>query len=925
MADRSPAAQFPDQRHRQHPSRRVLHRQALLADGPTGRLGLLDARPSRYRARAHRPGPAAADARTGRRSGPRRTGAKLARWGTELHDRFMFSHSSGPTRRHHRHSSTPPALRSSSPSSRRIHDFAAFSRFAISARRASSCEIRMARGRRHVLGQRAPRHHITTSFDGRDGSSYTSAPGRRSSCDHLRRRRVRCNHDGSGRQRSHSTLSRLAAPTIMRPTIARTYRSSLRPRRHLDEPLAQPLRVPRRHPRHRLFVTFPVERLQAEAPAPRALLPGRHAPGDTHFMPNRPTSTFRTPSILRRAPPARVRPARLSAAARSTAAAAPRPEEYVSTAVLAAPRPPRHTRTRSCARWPRGRERGCADTLSSPTPGPRARHHLRRLRRARGREHRPVGDCIQFPWCSRPTVGRRSPPASASPAGLRPTSSARSLRARTLAEERRDPPAGHLRPSRLLLARRRARPASGRPPCWVRRRPGALARRRWWVVDDRPPAPSRSAARSESAVVSRVFPADVRRSVQAPGVVLRRLAHLARPLGAARRQGRRGTPFAPGPYVRDLFGAPAVALVGFALVEGSDSDGARHDHVSLRRSTASSTSMRSFVTRTMILRIHSGSAPIPALSVPGLTDLRAARLRPCSPMRSAGRAQSGALLGSLPGSATSCRRALAAAVDRDLVAGRAGGVRDAWRRPERLIVEPIERFAERTRGVIGKLSLEEREALRKHIAASSTTSRSGFTSRRRRCSRNDARLAGRAHRQAAHVRGRDAERLAAVPGSLTRASPRRDLARHRHAARRPFEGHSGLSPTVRSDAEFSLLSTTVTVADLISADATLPSRAAENLFWFGRYGERCDATARVLRVALGAVLGDSGTHVGTPRRGRSPSGSASSERAAARRARCGVPRPAAKARSASASRACRASPSRCATGCRSTTGAPSTA
>ena len=66
------------------------------------------------------------------------------------------------------------------------------------------------------------------------------------------------------------------------------------------------------------------------------------------------------------------------------------------------------------------------------------------------------------------------------------------------------------------------------------------------------------------------------------------------------------------------------------------------------------------------------------------------------------------------------------------------------------------------------------------------------------------------------------------------------------------------------NAEFSLLSTTVHAEDLVGADATLASRAAENLFWFGRYGERCDATARLLRVAIGQVLDDAVPRVGTP-------------------------------------------------------------
>jgi uncharacterized alpha-E superfamily protein len=48
----------------------------------------------------------------------------------------------------------------------------------------------------------------------------------------------------------------------------------------------------------------------------------------------------------------------------------------------------------------------------------------------------------------------------------------------------------------------------------------------------------------------------------------------------------------------------------------------------------------------------------------------------------------------------------------------------------------------------------------------------------------------------------------------------------------------------------------------IGADATLASRAAENLFWYGRYGERCDATARLLRVAITQLLDGGGVRAG---------------------------------------------------------------
>nr|BFD39334.1 circularly permuted type 2 ATP-grasp protein [Pseudomonas sp. FFPRI_1] len=40
------------------------------------------------------------------------------------------------------------------------------------------------------------------------------------------------------------------------------------------------------------------------------------------------------------------------------------------------------------------------------------------------------------------------------------------------------------------------------------------------------------------------------------------------------------------------------------------------------------------------------------------------------------------------------------------------------------------------------------------------------------------------------------------------------------------------------------------VYDLVRRDPYLPSRVVENLFWFGRYCERCDGSARLLRIML---------------------------------------------------------------------------
>jgi uncharacterized alpha-E superfamily protein len=47
------------------------------------------------------------------------------------------------------------------------------------------------------------------------------------------------------------------------------------------------------------------------------------------------------------------------------------------------------------------------------------------------------------------------------------------------------------------------------------------------------------------------------------------------------------------------------------------------------------------------------------------------------------------------------------------------------------------------------------------------------------------------------------------------------------------------------------------VRDLVRHGANVSSRVAENLFWFGRYGERCDNAARLLRLTLDRLLSES--------------------------------------------------------------------
>ena len=88
-----------------------------------------------------------------------------------------------------------------------------------------------------------------------------------------------------------------------------------------------------------------------------------------------------------------------------------------------------------------------------------------------------------------------------------------------------------------------------------------------------------------------------------------------------------------------------------------------------------------------------------------------------------------------------------------------------------------------------------------------------------------------------------------MPGGLTRVASSTDV---RILAMQ--QGGSSKDTWVLSDrpvdSSFTLLKNTVTTADLVRSRAGVPSRIAENLFWLGRYQERCDDEARLLREAL---------------------------------------------------------------------------
>jgi len=87
-----------------------------------------------------------------------------------------------------------------------------------------------------------------------------------------------------------------------------------------------------------------------------------------------------------------------------------------------------------------------------------------------------------------------------------------------------------------------------------------------------------------------------------------------------------------------------------------------------------------------------------------------------------------------------------------------------------------------------------------------------------------------------------------LPGALGRVAPRQGV-------EVISMQRGGLSKDVWVAAEgpvqrTTLMKTRLGVIDLVCAGSEIPSRVGENLFWMGRYTERCEASARLLRAVL---------------------------------------------------------------------------
>ncbi|HEY0858882.1 MAG TPA: circularly permuted type 2 ATP-grasp protein [Albitalea sp.] len=391
---------------------------------------------------------------------------------------------------------------------------------------------------------------------------------------------------------------------------------------------------------------------------------------------------------------------------------------------------------------------------------------------------------------------------------------------------------------------------------------------RWWVVGDRTQAPSGAGYALENRlVISRVFPQMFRELH-----VERLAAFFAAMRDALLHWSPRRHPddpaddaplivlLTPGPYNETYFEHALLArYLGFALVEGHDLtvrdgrvwmktvDGLKRVHTIVRRQDDDYCDP---------LELRSDSA----LGVPGLTDCARRGTVMLANALGAGVLESGAVLGYLPALS---ERLLGEPLKLPSIAtwwlGEPAALADAWERLDQLLIKPLDRSGGERALFGADLSAAQRAALAERVAKHP---RRYVAQEWVHGSQAPVLEQGHGHlaeqMQARNVGLRvfavatpDGYRV--MPGGLARVAAEGDTRGIAMQRGGRSKDTWVLSPAP-VNAAFSLLSRTVRPEDLVGARANLPSRSAENLFWYGRYGERCEMSARLLRVAIAGVL-----------------------------------------------------------------------
>ncbi len=381
----------------------------------------------------------------------------------------------------------------------------------------------------------------------------------------------------------------------------------------------------------------------------------------------------------------------------------------------------------------------------------------------------------------------------------------------------------------------------------------------WWVMADRTQAPSGAGYALENRlVVSRAFPRLYRDL---------HVEHLARFFATMRDSLRHFAPkgdgptltvlLTPGPYNETYFEHALLArYLGFPLVEGGDLtvrdgrvwlktiDGLQRVHAILRRQDDDYCDP---------LELRGDSA----LGVAGLTDCARRGAVLIANALGSGIIESGALLGFLPRLAQHLSgQPLILPSIATWWCGEPAALADALEHIENLVFKPAD------------------PAFPMEAVFGQDLDAAGLAALRRKLARNPERFVAQEFvhvSQAPVLAGGRSDRLTArgvglrvfavaspdgyvvMPGGLTRVASSANV-RVVSMQRGGGSKDTWVTSAGPVDASFSLLRDTVTADELQHARAGIPSRVVENLFWFGRYEERCDNAARLLRLALSQKL-----------------------------------------------------------------------
>ena len=383
---------------------------------------------------------------------------------------------------------------------------------------------------------------------------------------------------------------------------------------------------------------------------------------------------------------------------------------------------------------------------------------------------------------------------------------------------------------------------------------------RWWVIADRTQAPSGAGYALENRlVVSRVFP-EMFRDL--------RVQHLAdffrdQQDGLSALAPVEGDEQAhivlltPGPYNETYFEHAYLArYLGFPLVEGQD--------LTVRGDTIYLKTLRGLKRVHVILRRQDDDYCDPlelrgdsALGIPGLLNVaRAGRVVIANALGS-GLLTSGALMGFLP---AICRHLLGEELAMPSVAtwwcGEKPALEYVRENFDDLVIKPAYP-TQRMDPVFGReLEGEARTEMLRRIEARPhayvaqemvNLSQAPTWSRA-----HERRLIARPVGLRAYAVVNAAGEYSVMPGGLTRVAQgagARIISMQRGGASKDtwVLTHGPVS-------EFTLLKSSFGVRDLVRSGANLSSRVVENLFWLGRYSERFDDSARMLRVALSRLV-----------------------------------------------------------------------